>query len=81
VEFLKLSDLEGLTDDQIEQKMRPIIQGSLVPPNGSVDCLAAKIGEYERAYQCPQMKCFPKFHQESCKNFKTLQIGQLSISC
>lgn len=51
MEFLKLSDLEGLTDDQIEQKMRPIIQGSLVPPNGSVDCLAAKIGEYERAYQ------------------------------
>lgn len=50
MEYLKLSDLEGLTDAQIEQKMLPIIEGSFVSPNGSVAYLKGKIGEYEQAY-------------------------------
>jgi len=60
MEFLKLSDLEGLTEEQIELKMSPMIQRSFAPPNGSVDFLAAKISGYEQAYNMPSDEMLSK---------------------
>ncbi|MBN8564534.1 MAG: hypothetical protein J0L70_28790 [Leptolyngbya sp. UWPOB_LEPTO1] len=51
MECLKLSELEGLTDEQIERKMFPLIENSFVPPNGSVNFIEGKIAIYEQTYR------------------------------
>lgn len=47
---IKLSDLQGLTAEQIAEKMSPLVDASFGPPNGSVDPVKRKVLDYERTY-------------------------------
>ncbi|NER33102.1 MAG: hypothetical protein F6J93_03320 [Oscillatoria sp. SIO1A7] len=48
---IKLSTLEGLTGDEIEQKLSGIIKASLDSPNGSLTYLQKKVANFETKYE------------------------------
>jgi|GEM_PF-3440700 len=50
VQRIKLSDLQGLTSREIEEKLNPLIEGAFDPPNGSVDYLKRKVEGFETTY-------------------------------
>jgi hypothetical protein len=47
---VKLSDLQGLTAEQIAAKMSPLVDASFGPPNGSVDPVKKRVLDYELTY-------------------------------
>lgn len=47
---IKLSELQGLTLEQIAEKMSPLVKASFGPPNGSVNPIREKVLNYERIY-------------------------------